>query len=76
MYHIPHFDFQRPVKKLYTLRMKNPTMNNPRPPFPVPIHTLRSSDNSPTKDFMTKFTFFFSSKYKALGFPQFLCHGY
>ena len=45
--------------------MKNPTMNNPQPPFPG------LSDVSPTKDLMAKFT-----KYKALGFPQFPWRGY
>ena len=58
VYHIRHFDFQRQIKKLYTLRMKNPTMNNPQPPFPFPIPTLRWSDTYPTENFMTKLTFF------------------
>ena len=40
--------------------MKNPIMNNPQPPFPFPIPTLRLSDTSPTKDFMAKFKFFCS----------------
>ena len=53
VYHIRHFDFQRRSKKLYTLRMKNPRINNLQPPFPFPIPTLRLSDTSPTKDFMT-----------------------
>ena len=51
--------------------MKNPRMNNPQPTFPFPIPTLRLLDTSPTKDFMSKCTFF-CSKYKALGFLQFL----
>ena len=42
--------------------MKKLRMNNPQPPFPFPIPTLRLSDTSPTKDFMTKFKFF-CSKY-------------
>ena len=29
--------------KLYTLRMKNPIMNNPHPPFPFPVTTLQFS---------------------------------
>ena len=51
-----HLIFKGKVK--YTLRMKNPRMNNPQPPFPFPIHKLRSSDTSSPKTFMTKFTFF------------------
>ena len=70
VYHIHCFDFQRRIKKLYTLRMKNPTMDNPQLHFPFPIPTLKLSDTSPTKDVMTKFAFF-CSKYKALGFAQF-----
>ena len=54
------------------LRMKNPRMNNPQPPFPFPIPMLQLWNTSHTKDSMTKFTFF-CSKYNALGFPQFLC---
>ena len=50
--------------------MKNPTMDNPQLHFPFLIPTLKLSDNSPTKDVMTKFTIF-CSKYRALGFPQF-----
>ena len=40
--------------------MKNLIMNNPQPPFPFPIPTLRLSGTFPTKDFMTKFKFFCS----------------
>ena len=39
-YHIRHFDFQMRSKKLYTLRVKDPRMNNPDLPFPFPIPTL------------------------------------
>ena len=67
--------FKGEVIILYTLRMKNQRINNPRPPFPFPIPTIRLSDTSSTYDFMTKFTFF-CSKYKALGFPQFPCRSY
>ena len=59
VYHVRRFDFQRQIKKLYTLRMKNPTMNSPQLPFPFPITTLRLSDTSPIKNFNTKFTFSF-----------------
>ena len=38
--------------------MKKPTINNPPPPFPFFILTLRLSDTYPAKDFMTKFTYF------------------
>ena len=33
--------------------MKSPRINNPQPPFLFPIPTLRLSDTSPTKDFMS-----------------------
>ena len=60
----PSFWFSKAnFKKLYTPRINNPTMNNPQLPFPFPMTTLQLSDNFPTKDFMTKFTFF-CSKYK------------
>ena len=65
-----YFDFQRRSKKLYTLIIKNPRINNPRPPFLFPIPALRLSDTSPTKNFMTKFTFlcsnFFSLRFLAI----------
>ena len=53
VYHIRHFDFQRRSKKLYTLRKKNPTVNNPHPPSPFPISALRLLDTSPIKHFIT-----------------------
>ena len=52
--------------------MKKLRMNNPQPPFPFPIPTLRLSDTSPTKDFMTKFTFCCSkypNRVPIVGFP-------
>ena len=49
VYHIRQFNFLRRIKKLYMLRMKNSTMNNPQPPFPFPTPTRRLSDTFPTK---------------------------
>ena len=44
------------IRLYYTLRKKNPRMNNPQPPFPFPFPflfpTLQLSDTSLTKDFI------------------------
>ena len=47
---LSHFHFQRWIKKLYTLKIKNHTMNNPQPPFPFPIPKLRLLNTLPPSD--------------------------
>ena len=61
----------------FILYAENEKPENEQPPAFLPLFHPHATiiGHLPTKDFMTKFAFF-CSKFKVLGFPQFLCRSY